>query len=40
MEIYKKPEIESVELLGEGCIMAGSTGENFETLEDYDGTWS
>lgn len=37
---YSTPQIVTIDILAEGCIMTGSTGEQFEMLEDYDGTWA
>ena len=40
MEIYITPDIDIIEILVESNILAGSTGEPFEDLEDYGGSWS
>lgn len=40
MEIYRTPEIDIIEILIEGNILSGSTGESFEDREDYGGNWS
>ncbi len=40
MEIYNTPDIEIIEILTEGNILAGSTGESYEDQEDFGGSWS
>ena len=40
MEIYRTPEIDIIEILAEGNILSGSTGESFNDQEDFGGSWS
>lgn len=40
MEIYYTPRIEVIEILTEGCILAGSTGESYNDQEDFGGNWA
>ena len=40
MKIYYTPHIEIMEMLNEGSILAGSTGESFNDQEDFGGSWS
>lgn len=35
MKIYNSPEITIIELLSEGTVMAGSTVEGYENLDDF-----
>lgn len=35
MKIYNSPEIPIIELLSEGTVMAGSTAEGYENLDDF-----
>ena len=40
MKNYDTPEIEIIEILAEGSILSGSTGESFDDQDDYGGSWS
>ncbi len=40
MKIYDTPDIEILEIIPEGSILSGSTGESFDDQEDYGGNWS
>ena len=40
MKIYFTPHIEILEMLTEGNILTGSTGESFNDQEDFGGSWS
>lgn len=40
MKIYQTPIIEIIEILSEGRILSGSTGESYNEQEDFGGIWS
>lgn len=40
METYKAPIIDIIEILNEGLVLTGSTGESYGDQEDFGGSWS
>ena len=37
---YMSPMMEILELVTDGTVLTGSTGESFNEQENYEGTWS